>query len=72
MKCEHCEQGMKPEMIDEDGILCSITGKPGVLGHGYEDLFWPCPAKDDNAHSFESCVKDIDRSGISSPELDAP
>ena len=42
MKCEACEYGQMPMMLDEDGILCVISGKPGVLSHTSEDYFWRC------------------------------
>jgi hypothetical protein len=32
-----------PHLLDEDGILVSLTGRPGVFGHSSDDAWWPCP-----------------------------
>ncbi len=42
MECETCKQGQTPMMLDEDGILCIISRKPGILSHTSEDYFWRC------------------------------
>lgn len=40
--CSWCEQGDKPEYLDQDGVLVSLTGKPGYLCHAQDDFWWPC------------------------------
>lgn len=40
--CSWCERGDKPKHLDEDGVLTSITGKPGYLCHAQDDFWWPC------------------------------
>lgn len=44
-KCDWCEKEEKLKLLDEDGVLCSLTGKPGILSHAYEDSWWACPRK---------------------------
>jgi hypothetical protein len=41
--CRSCQAG-KPErvMIDEDGVLCSVSGKKGWWGHTWDDFHWWC------------------------------
>ena len=40
--CPGCARGEEPVMLDEDGTKCSISGRPGRLGHGVDDRFWFC------------------------------
>ncbi|MCK9463127.1 MAG: hypothetical protein M0R80_26185 [Proteobacteria bacterium] len=40
--CPGCERGEEPEIIDEDGVLSSLSGKPGKPGHGMGDYHWHC------------------------------
>jgi len=40
--CSWCERGEKPKELDQDGVLTSITGKPGYLCHAQDDFWWPC------------------------------
>ena len=41
--CTACRRG-GPErvMIDDDGVLCSVSGKPGRWGHCWGELYWYC------------------------------
>lgn len=41
--CPSCIKG-KPErvMIDNDGVLCSVSSKPGRWGHCWDDYHWFC------------------------------
>lgn len=32
-----------PSLLDEDGVLVAVTGKPGIWSHAYDDMWWPCP-----------------------------
>lgn len=41
-KCLACDDGEQPVMIDDDGTLCSVSGRPGYLGHARDDFFWKC------------------------------
>jgi hypothetical protein len=41
-ECYWCAKGDKPEMLDEDGTKCAITGKPGKMSHALDDAFWEC------------------------------
>ncbi len=41
-KCRWCREGMEAVVIDEDGTLSSISGKPGRTGHAHDDYFWFC------------------------------
>lgn len=44
--CKSCDEGvLDAAMLDENGVLCSITGKAGTLCHAYEDMWWPCENK---------------------------
>lgn len=45
-ECKYCAQGHEPALVDEDGTLCRISGKPGVLSHHIDDAFWPCKRSD--------------------------
>lgn len=40
--CPGCLMGDAPKMIDEDGTLCSVSGRPGRMGHGLDDAWWFC------------------------------
>ncbi|HUT60659.1 MAG TPA: hypothetical protein VNA25_22670 [Phycisphaerae bacterium] len=40
--CPGCARGDTPMMLDEDGTLCSVSGRPGRLGHGVDDRFCFC------------------------------
>lgn len=42
-KCEWCEKGDKAEMLDINGVLCSLSGESGQLSHAYGDDWWACP-----------------------------
>jgi hypothetical protein len=42
-ECEWCNKGKSPKLLDEDGTLCSITKKNGILSHAHEDGWWSCP-----------------------------
>lgn len=41
-KCKWCDNGDKQHVLDEDGVLSSISGKPGVLSHSYDVYWWRC------------------------------
>jgi len=43
--CTVCAEGDKPSELDCDGVLSSISGKPGLWCHSYEDAYWPCVDK---------------------------
>jgi protein gp37 len=34
-----------PEIIDDDGVLTSVSGRPGTLCHAIDDYWWPCRLK---------------------------
>lgn len=40
--CKWCNDGDTPKLLDCDGTLITITGKPGVLCHAYDVYWWPC------------------------------
>lgn len=42
-KCPHCEKGWQPVLLDEDGVLTSISGKIGKMSHAFDDYWWDCP-----------------------------
>lgn len=44
IKCESCESGHEAVMLDENGVLVSVFGKPGRLGHSQGDGFGRCKA----------------------------
>jgi hypothetical protein len=49
-KCKGCESG-PPTMLDEDGVLCEKSGKPGRWSHGLGDGWSACtnpPTEDSN------------------------
>lgn len=41
-KCKWCDAGDVPHVLDEDGVLSSLSGKPGVLSHSYDVYWWRC------------------------------
>lgn len=41
-KCEWCDNGDEAEMVDMNGVLCSLSGESGQLSHSYGDDWWPC------------------------------
>lgn len=41
-ECKWCNDGLKPEFIDRDGVKVSISLESGVLSHAWEDSWWPC------------------------------
>jgi len=40
--CKWCADGDRPQFLDSDGTLVSITGNDGVLSHAYDVYWWPC------------------------------
>lgn len=42
--CKWCDDAVLgyPQFLDRDGVLCSISGEPGILSHAYDDSWWPC------------------------------
>lgn len=40
--CPGCERGETPALLDADGTLSSISGRPGKPGHGIDDFYWFC------------------------------
>lgn len=34
-----------PMMLDNDGVLSSVSGEPGTLCHAADDAWWPCSPK---------------------------
>ena len=52
MDCRWCEQGDKPTVLDIDGVLSSLSGKPGCWGHAHEDNWWPCQRKAAEEHAI--------------------
>lgn len=47
-KCKWCADGNTPILVDQDGVNCLISKKPGRFNHCYEDMFWLCG----NNHDF--------------------
>lgn len=43
VECVYCDNGDEPQLLDEDGVLSSLSGKPGTLCHSYELEWWRCP-----------------------------
>lgn len=41
--CRDCERGDIPRLLDENGVLSELSGKPGLPCHAYEDSWWLCP-----------------------------
>lgn len=42
--CKWCADSAtgRPQFLDRDGVLCSLSGEPGILSHAYNDSWWPC------------------------------
>ena len=40
--CRWCSQGHGRVMLDADGTLSAVSGRPGIWGHTANDYFWPC------------------------------
>lgn len=40
--CPGCGEGLAPVLLDEDGTLVSVSGKPGRWGHAQDDYWWFC------------------------------
>ncbi len=40
--CQSCAEGNEARMLDKDGVLCSVSGEPGILTHAHEEYYWPC------------------------------
>lgn len=51
-KCNLCEAGDVPQMMDEDGTFVHISGKPGVLSHASGDVFQPCARAEELTKPF--------------------
>lgn len=51
MDCEYCLLGDEPEVLDEDGVLSSITHKPGSWAHGVNDDWVLCWRKAAEEHA---------------------
>lgn len=41
-KCDACERGDIPQMMDVDGTLCAVSGRLGKLKHAFDDYYWVC------------------------------
>jgi hypothetical protein len=42
--CKWCAQGIALALLDADGVLTSVSGKPGTVQHHSDDRWWPCEA----------------------------
>jgi hypothetical protein len=40
--CSWCAKGYARLLLDADGTLSSISGRPGIWGHAADDYYWPC------------------------------
>lgn len=40
--CKWCGMGMPVLALDRNGVLCSITERPGIWSHASDDDYWPC------------------------------
>jgi len=40
--CPGCASGDVPVLLDMDGTKSSVSGRPGILGHGVGDRWWYC------------------------------
>lgn len=40
--CRWCAKGQMPNFLDEDGTLCAVSGRSGILSHAWDDKWWPC------------------------------
>ena len=40
--CVACSEGYDAVELNMDGVLSSVSGKPGLWCHSYEDAHWPC------------------------------
>lgn len=41
-KCPFCKKGYEPEIIDENGVLTSVSGEVGMPGHEFDGNFFHC------------------------------
>lgn len=47
LRCPSCRAGQRAMLLDNDGVLASVSGKPGRPGHALSDYHWFCD--DDHA-----------------------
>lgn len=59
MSCHSCDKGDEPAMLDDNGVLCTVSGRPGQLCHAADDMWWPCPEMPEapNHDRFEAWLK---------------
>ncbi len=51
MNCPGCIGGNEPVLLDEDGVLCSVSGNPGYWCHAYDGEWVPCDRKAVEEHA---------------------
>ena len=48
--CKWCRQAIDrdidigPHVLDDDGTLVRVSGRPGKWRHSWDDAWWPCKA----------------------------
>ena len=41
-QCPRIAKDMTPVLLDRDGTLASVSGRPGEPGHAVDDYWWFC------------------------------
>lgn len=63
-KCEYCDAGDIPTVLDRNGVKPSISGEQGELKHAHDIHFWPCGNKikscDEYLEWMTKCEKLVD------------
>lgn len=57
--CKWCDAGDEPELLDEDGVKCSVSGKPGFWCHANSGEWWPCERKAAEEHAIAEAARDV-------------
>lgn len=61
--CGWCDSGDRPELLDKDGVLSSLSGEPGTWCHAWDVYWWPCkaPTVAEREAAYQAALKLVER-----------